>query len=87
VPHTTSGAHPFDAAVADASVSRVGIIKGHIALREYRNGADAGVWMYRHAGRHLAHIRFEQVEKNERLQPLSEIGRANEAYDRPMPYS
>ena len=61
---------------------RLGIVECHVAIGHDRHRGNARVRMQRHASRQAAHIGLEQVEEHERLQPLSEVGRAHQANNR-----
>jgi hypothetical protein len=82
VPHTTSGTHPLNAAVAEGSVTRPRIVERRITLGEHRDRRDARMRMHWHATRQSSHVRLEEVEKHKRLEFLAQICRAHQADDR-----
>src|SRR5260370_39735199 len=54
------------------------MVEGHVSIREYSDRCDAGMGMDRHSSCQVAHVSFEQVEKNERLQLFAQVGGAHQ---------
>nr|WP_287123517.1 hypothetical protein [Mesorhizobium sp.] len=89
MPDAAAGAHPFDAAIGDLAGTDGRIIIARVTLGDDGHRGNAGVGMDRHpaASLHgLEHcpVRIEDIEKNERLQGLSEVGRAHQPGDEPL---
>jgi hypothetical protein len=71
VPHTTSGTHPLDAAIAEGSVPRPRIVERHVTFGEHGDRRDARMRMYSHTARRISHVSLEEVEKHKRLEVLA----------------
>src|SRR3954463_13046552 len=87
MPTPLPGTRPFGAAGLDRSATRMRIVECHVAFRKHRDGCDAGVRMHGHASSQRTQVGLEQVEKHERLQLLTEVGRAHQADDGTAPLS
>lgn len=80
MPYAAAGPHPFDSAIGNRALALLRIVVPHIAFREHGDGRDAGMRMDRHPADRPA-IDVEQVEEDEGLETLAEIGGAHQADD------
>jgi hypothetical protein len=81
MPHAAAGLHPLDAACGQDACRAVGVFVGDAAFGKVGKGGNAGMRMQSEAfaGDSLV---VEEIKEDERLQELSEVGRAHQTGDR-----
>src|SRR5262249_30364972 len=73
VPRSVSCLEPFHAAFWQDTGNSIRILVTDAAFEKVRHGDDAGVWMEPDSGKRNP-IHIEQVQKNERVEQITNIG-------------